>query len=48
MVRCSNEVYIDEEEAFFLIHMDSEDTITLMDGLRELGVEGNAEIIYCG
>jgi len=48
MARCDNLVYVDEREAFFLIHLDPEDERELMDALKALGIEAEGEIVYCG
>lgn len=48
MVRCDNLVYVDENEAFFLVHLDPEETEKLMAQLKELGIEGQPEVVYCG
>lgn len=48
MVRCPNIVQVSEKEAFFLVHLDPEDEEALMDGLKGLGVEGEARVVYCG
>lgn len=48
MARCDNIVYVDEKEAFFLVHLDAEEEKELMDSLKALGIEAETEIVYCG
>ncbi len=37
-----------EFQAFFLVHLDPEEERTLMDSLKELGVEAETNRVYCG
>jgi type III secretory pathway lipoprotein EscJ len=48
MVKNSNIVYIDEKEAFFLVHLDEKETNELMASLKKLGIEAETKTVYCG